>query len=147
VAIPSQPIKAAIIPLLTPPLAIAPLPHRIPIPRGDLLPDQGEPTLPYPPTFPTSPASEGDGQMGPEEYTTPRRMDTPIPDSLFRAGTPIDAYKSVGSTFVPTPSLASSPTTRALGSGSHSPVSPPVAKKKSKRQVISDDHPIATYKY
>jgi hypothetical protein len=38
--IPSQAIKAAIIPLMTPPMAIPTLPHRIPTPKGDLLPDQ-----------------------------------------------------------------------------------------------------------
>jgi hypothetical protein len=91
VEIPSQPTKAVIIPLLTPPIAIPSLPRKLPILKGDLLPDQGSPALPYPPTLSVVPTTEAICQMGPEEYITPQRMDTPIPDSLFRAGTPIDA--------------------------------------------------------
>jgi hypothetical protein len=67
--------------------------------------------------------------MEPEEFTTPWRMDMPIPDNLLRAGTPIDAYKSVGSNFVPTPPLAFSPTTGASGSGLHLKKVPPVARR------------------
>jgi hypothetical protein len=43
VAIPAQPTKAAIIPLLTPPMAIPNLPRRVPTRRGDPLPDQATP--------------------------------------------------------------------------------------------------------
>jgi hypothetical protein len=113
--------------------------------------------------------------MGPEEYTTPQRMDTPIPDSLFRAATPIGAYKSVGSNFLPTPPLSFSPTAVASGSGLHlkeeppvartgqskdSPVNPPVERSKrakdsptsppaakTRRREISDEHPILTTKH
>ncbi len=133
VAIPSPPLKAEIIPLLTPPMDITPLPHRIPTPRGDrsrrvhfLLPDPGKPTLP------ASPTSEGDGLLGPDEYTTPHQMDTPIPNYLSRAGKPVDAYKSVGSNPV-------SPPVENSKRAKDNPVSPTVTK--TRRLDISVDNP------
>jgi hypothetical protein len=66
-------------------------------------------------------------------------MATPIFDSLFKAGTPIDAYKSVGSTFVPTPPPAPTfsplpPTTGASGSGIHVKEEPPVGRRRRTKE-------------
>ncbi len=100
-------------------------------------------------------------------------MDTPIPDKLFQAGTPITAYKSVGSNLFSTLPQTFSPAPGALGSGihdtpsivhdrpsqdspvhphaeslkraKHSPVSPTVTK--TKRLDISVDNPILTTKH
>jgi hypothetical protein len=100
-----------------------------------------------------------------EKYATPGKIAAPISDSLFRAGTPIDAYKSVRSGFIPTPPPAPTfspllPTTGASGSDIHvkeeppngrrrrTKYSPPVVKKKAKRHsLISGDQTITTEKY
>jgi hypothetical protein len=69
-----------------------------------------------------------------EKYATPRRIDTPISDILNRASTPIDVYKSVRSSFVPTPPPSPTfspllPTSGASGSGIHVKEEPPEGRK------------------
>jgi hypothetical protein len=98
-----------------------------------------------------------------DRYSSPKEMATPIFDSLFRAGTPIDAYKSVGSNFIPNPPAPTftllPPTTSALGSGIHikeepqvsrrrrTKDSPRVIKKKAKRHSsLSGEQSITTEK-
>jgi hypothetical protein len=149
-------------------LAITPLSRRIPDAIGDLVPDQGDPMLPYPPPLPPSPLIGDDLQVKLEIFSTPQRMDTPILDHL-QARTPITAYKSVGSNLFSTPTQFFSPgasgsgidnppsvvrdspvtpvplTTESLKRNKNSPVSPTVTK--TRRLDISVENPILTTKH
>jgi hypothetical protein len=148
VAVTSTSPEIGVTPFLTPPLAITPLSQRIPDTIGDLVSDQGDPMLPYPPPLPPSPRTSEDLQVKLEVFTTPQRLDTPIPDKLFQAGTAITAYKSVGSNLFSTPTQFFSP--EASGSGINntptvvcdSPVTPvPLTTESLKRAKYSPPSP------
>ncbi len=144
VAIPVQPDRSGIIPLLTPPMDIPDLKRRLSTVTE----------------VHTPPTAGNSGWTVKEEATgvaTPK-LATPIADNLFSAGTPITTYKSVGSNFNPTPPAAT-PGGGASGSGvreeerpqtvtrSRTKESPPSIKKKARHTSPPKQESVRTERY
>jgi hypothetical protein len=132
-------------------------------------PSFGEgPSVPAPPATLRHRPTRGWEKDGLERYSPPTVGSTPVSDPLFRAGTPIEAYYSVGSNLAPTPTTIPSPLPTpmatplplingASGSMVHikedpsvskgrrrTPDSPTIVKRVRKQATQPKDHGIAT---